>query len=504
MNWKRLVSLVLSICMLMSLTTVTAAADEEPVTLTIFIDHTWYPVESFTGIIPEYITEKTGVTLDVSVALDTNQLGVMLASGDLPDLIYTQNMVDRCSDPAVAYSYEDLIAQYCSDWQVSEKQLGIARSYSEDGVAYTLLNHYSEKKDWENVKGAVPMVGSLFLRGDILDALGEKQPTSFDELFELLGKVKAAYPDMTPLKLNENWNTLVFRYLNGISQLEFVPQEDGRYVHFSKDPRYEEMLVFLNKCYLAGYIIPDDPYFVKGSTSIADDKWFATCASTQNSLPSTNATLAKVDPSYYAIEMVPFPESSYITSDTGWSALFITKSCKNPEAAIKMMQWMFSEEGQSVTQMGREGIEYTLNEEGLPVFSDEWKDAIAQGSDFQNSKYNTWFYFGGSEIVEANSRCATTDPKYVADAYAVMRERFDNWPWVMAALPKGESDEKIIYDKIEDLRKTSEAKAILAASEEECRAIFADFEKTAEQIGMAELEEYMNEQIVAMMPMFQK
>lgn len=504
MNWKRLVSLALSICMLLSLTAVTAVADEEPVTLTIFIDHTWYPVESFTGIIPEIITEKTGVTLDVSVALDTNQLGVMLASGDLPDLIYTQTMVDRCSDPAVAYSYEDLIAQYCPDWQVSEKQLGIARTYSEDGVAYTLLNHYSEKKDWENVKGAVPMVGSLFLRGDILEALGEKQPTSFDELFELFGKVKAAYPDMTPLKINENWNTLVFRYLNGMSQLEFIPQEDGRYVHFSMDPRYEEMLVFLNKCYTAGYIIPDDPYFVKGSTAIADDKWFACCSSTQNSLPSTNATLAKVDPSYYAVEMVPFDESSYITSDTGWSAMFITKSCKNPEAAIKMMQWMFSEEGQSITQMGREGIEYTLNEEGLPVFSDEWKDAVAQGSDFQNSKYNTWFYFGGSEIVEANSRCATTDPKYVADTYAVIRERFDNWPWVMAALPKGESDEKIIYDKIEELRKTAEAKAILASSEDECRTIYADFVTTAERIGMEELEDYMNDQIEKMMPMFQQ
>lgn len=503
-NWKRLVSLVLCVCMMLSVTAITAVADEEPVTLTVFIDHTWYPIENFTGIIPEYITEKTGVKLDVTVALDANQLGVMLASGDLPDLIYTQNMVDRCSDPAVALSYEDLIAKYCPDWEVSEKQLGIARTYSEDGVAYTLLNHYSERKDWDAVKNASPMVGSMFIRGDILDAMGEKQPTSFDELFDLLGRVKAAYPDMTPLKLNSEWNTLVFRYLNGMSQLEFIPQEDDHYVHFSLDPRYEEMLVFLNKCYLAGYIIPDDPFFVRGSTAIPDDKWFANCACTQNSITGTNATLSKIDPSYYAIEMTPFAESSYVTSDTGWSALFITKDCKNPEAAIKLMQWMFSEEGQKVTQMGREGIEYTLNDMGLPEFSDEWKDAIAQGSNFQNSKYNTWFYFGGSEIVEAISRCATTDPKYVKEAYEVICERFDNWPWVMAALPKGDSDEKVIYDKIEDLRKTTEAKCILAGSEEECRQLYADYVATAERIGMADLEEYMNEQIEAMMPMFQQ
>ena len=497
---KRILTLVLGLCLLMTLAF--GAFAEEPVTLTIFIDHSWYPVESFTGIIPEYITEKTGVTLDVTVAIDGNQLGVMLASGELPDLIYTQNMVDRCSDPIVAYSYEDLIAQYCPDWQVSAKQLGIARLYSEDGVAYTLLNHYSEKKDWADVTGAVPMVGSLILRGDILDALGLAQPTSFDELFEAFGKVKEAYPDMVPLRLNENWNTIVFRYLNGMSGLDFIPQEDGRYVHFSMDPRYIEMLKWLNKCYLAGYLVSDDSYFVKGSTAVADDMWFATCACTQNALPSTNATLAGIDPAYYAIEMVPFAESSYLTSDTGWSAMFITRSCSNPEAAIKMMEWMFSEEGQKVTQMGREGYEYTLNENGLPVFSDEWADSIAQGT--QNSVYNTWFYFGGSEIVEAISRCATTDPKYVADCYSVICERFDNLPWVMGAMPKGESDEKVQYDKIADLLKTTEAKCILAGSEEECVSIYEDYLNTAARIGMGDVEDFLNEEIERIMPMFQE
>ena len=499
---KRFLSLLLSLCMLLTLAGTAYAADDDVVTLTVFIDHSWYPVESFTGIIPETITEKTGVKLDVTVALDSNQLGVMLASGELPDLVYTQTMVDRFSDGDVCYSYEDLIAQYCPDWQVSAKQLGIARNYSEDGIAYTLLNHYSEKKDWEN-SNAVPMVGSLLMRGDILDALGEKQPTSFDELFELFGKVKAAYPDMVPLKVNENWNTLVFRYLNGISQLEFLEQPDGSYIHFTQDPRYKDMLLWLNKCYQAGYIVPDDPFYVKGSTAIPDDKWFASCASTQNSITGTNATLAGIDPSYYAIEMVPFEESSYLTSDTGWCGLFITKNCSNPEAAIKMMQWMFSDEGQKITQMGREGIEYTLNDQGLPEFSQEWKDALAAGSNEHNSKYNPWFYFGGSEIVEADSRCATTDPKWVAECYRVIRERFDNLPWVMAALPKGDSDEKVIYNKIEDLRSTTEAKVILAATTEEASAIFDQFIETEKQIGIDELDEFMKNEIDRILPQFQ-
>lgn len=499
---KKSLSLLLCLSMLFTMLAgvFTTASAEEPVKLTIFIDHTWYPVETFSGIIPEAITAATGVVLEPIVAVDNKQLGVMIASGELPDLVYTQTMVDRMSDPEVSLSYEDLIAQYNVDWKIGEKQLGIAKGYSTDGKAYTVLNHYSEKKDWEGITGAAPMLGSLLYRGDLYKGIGSPELKSFDDLYNAFGKIKETYPDVTPLKLNTNWNTLVFRYLNGMGQLDFIQQADGSYIHYTEDPRYHDMLMWLNKCYREGFIIADDPYFVKGSTAIADDKYFASCGCTQNTLPSTNAILAAINPSYYCQELVPFEESSYLTSDLGWSGTFITKNCKNPEAAIKLMAWMFSPEAQKLTQMGREGIEYTMNETGLPQFSQEWKDAIA--ADQQNNKYNTWFYLGGSEIVEAISRCATTDQALVSDAYKIMVERFDNLPWVMAALPIGESDEKIILDKIKTLVTTYEAKVILAASEEEAKATFDEYMNNAKSTGIADLDAYMTTRIAEVMPLY--
>ncbi len=499
---KKFLSVLL--CLSLTLTLLggvfTAAGAEEPVKLTIFIDHTWYPVETFSGIIPEAITAATGVVLEPIVAVDSNQLGVMIASGELPDLVYTQTMVDRMSDPEVSLCYEDLIAQYNIGWQLSDKQLGIAKGYATDGRAYTVLNHYSEKKDWEGITGAAPMLGSLLYRGDLLKAVGSPEIKSFDDLYSVFGLIKAAYPDVTPLKLNNVWNTLVFRYLNGMGQLDFIEQADGTYLHYTEDPRYLEMLMWLNECYRAGYIIPDDPYFVKGSTAIADDKYFASCACTQNSLPGANATLAAINPGYYCQELVPFEASSYLTSDLGWSGTFITKNCKNPEAAIKLVAWMFTPEAQKLTQMGREGIEYTMNEAGLPQFSKEWKDAIAAGE--QNNKYNVWFYLGGSEIVEAISRCATTDQALVSEAYRIMVDRFDNLPWVMAALPVGESDEKIILDKIKTLVTTYEAKVILAASQEEAKATFQEYMDNARKTGLDTLDAYMTTRIAEVMPLY--
>lgn len=117
-------------------------SSDEVTTLSIYINHSWYGVEKFEGIIPEAITEATGVVLDPTVAVDQSQLGVMIASGELPDLVYTQELLDRMSDASVSYAYDDLIEEYNVDWEIPETQQGIAKGYSKDGKVYTILNHY--------------------------------------------------------------------------------------------------------------------------------------------------------------------------------------------------------------------------------------------------------------------------------------------------------------------------------------------------------------------------
>lgn len=466
--------------------------------LSIFIDHTWYPVDSFTGIIPEEIKKRTGIDLDVTVAVDDSQLGVMIASGELPDLVYTQRLLDRLSDDNVCYSYEDLIEEYNVDWEIPAKQLGIARGYSKDGKAYTVLNLYSDKSDWEKTS-ATPMVGSMAYRKDIYDAIGSPEINNLDDMFSVMGTVKEKYPDMVPLQLNENWNTEVFRDLLGMGALKYIEQEDGSYIHYSEDPRYKDMLMWLNKCYLNGYIVPDDKYFVSGSTAIATDKYFFSCICTQNGL--ANADLSAIDPSYVLYEMKPFDTASYAQSNLGWSGVFISKNNKDPEASIKFIQQMFTPEMQKLSQMGREGIDYTLNEEGLPEFSEDWKKASEANT--LKVDYNNWFYLGGSAIVEAEGRVAVYKPEWVADAYPEINKRYDNLPWIEAARPLGESDEKIIEDKIVELVKVYEQKIILANSQDEAAALYDEYIKNAGTTGIEKLDAYMTDKIAEIMPLYQ-
>lgn len=498
---KKLLALVLALCMLATVP-MALAENKEPVTLTIFFDHTWIPTDDFTGIIPEEITKATGVTLDVTFPVDSNQLGVLAASGDLPDLVYTQNMIYRMSDENLCYSIEDLIAQYNVEWDISAKQLGIGRGLSTDGKAYTILNHVSTKADWEG-STAAPMVPSLSYRADLLKKAGLslENVDDLDGLYEVMLAVKEAYPEKITMNMEQFWNIACFRVLLGMDNYDFLEQEDGSYKHYVKDARWEEIMMFLNKCYRSGFMSTDDDFFVPGSKAISADMYVFSTGCTQNAITSRNVDAKAVEPEAEVYEMVPWSTASYVVSDFGWSGLFITKSCKNPEAAIKFMAWMFTPEAQALTQMGRPGVDYTLDAEGKPIFSDEWKAAMENGT--HDKKWNPYFYFGGSEIVEADSRCATHKPEWNAEAYAIIRDRYDNYPWIQAALPSGDSDEKIIWDEYQELLDTYEHKIIMADSEEGAKELIAEFQKYAESIGLSDLEAYMTTQIAALKPMYE-
>ncbi len=470
-------------------------------TLSIFIDHTWYPVDSFTGAIPDEITKRTGITLDVTVAVDTNQLGTMISSGELPDLVYTQRLLDTLSNPNICYSYEDLLSEYNVDWEIPAKQLGIARGYSQDGKAYTVLNMFADTSDWEN-SNSVPMVGSLSYRRDIYEEIGCPPMNSLDDLYAVMGQVKEKHPDMVPLQLlGQNWNTEVFKDLVGVGALRYIEQEDGSYQCYIRDERYKEVLLWLNKCYASGYISPDDQFFSDASQGFNADGYFFSCGCTQNGITGTNAELAAIDPSYVRWEMKPFDTAYYGQSSLGWSGVFISKNCKDPEAAIKFVQKMFTPEMQQLSQMGREGIDFTFDDKGFPVYSDEWMASVKADTNVKD--YNTWFYLGGSTIIEADGRVAQMEEDWYKDAYPEIRKRYENLPWIEAARPIGETDEKIAEDKVTELIMPYEQRIIQASSQEEAAALYDELITNAEKSGLADVEAYVTQRVAELMPMYQ-
>jgi len=477
-----------------------AAGDGAPVTLSVFINHSWYPTESFSGIIPEEITRLTNVILDPTVAIDGGQLGIMIASGDLPDIVYTSGSLSDMSDPLISFSYEYLIDRYNVDWQPTALQLGIARTFSADGQAYTIINHFSAAEDWQGTN-LVPMVGSLLYRRDIWESVGSPPMNSFDDLFHVFGLVRDQYPQFSRiLALNPNWNILTLRKYWGMGGLEWMEQADGSFIHFTMDPRYRDLIQWLNRAYREGFINPDEGFFVPGALFPADEH-FMSAGCTQNHITAWLTDLGNINPNYVGAELVPFAESSFTTSGIGWSGSFITRSNRNPEASINFIAWMFSEEAQRLTQMGRPGIDYTLDDQGFPTFSDEWNASLAAGT--HNDVFNPWFYFGACPVVESMSRIANTPPELVEAAYRIQRERFINKPWITAALPLAQTSERITLDRFIELQRSYEARLILSSTPEEFDALWDEFMSSAAAINFNTVEAFMTQNIQNMLPLFQ-
>ena len=75
------------------------------------------------------------------------------------------------------------------------------------------------------------------------------------------------------------------------------------------------------------------------------------------------------------------------TSVNGWTVTLISKNCKYPDKAIKLLTYLISEEGQKMTWLGVEGKTWDYNDEGLPELKKNVKDILNTDRETFDKKY---------------------------------------------------------------------------------------------------------------------
>jgi len=498
---KRLTALLLPVLLFAMATGSPAGAESNPVTLTCLVNHAWYPVSSFTGIIPDEITRQTGVRLDVMIAKDSRQINMLLASGDLPDLIYTPSQFDTLSNPEICYDYDELIGRYGVDWAIDDDQRSNAMRFSRDGKLYTVINHYTKTEDWRGT-ASVPMTASLSVRADMLDAMGVQPPKTLDELMAVYLRVREEYPDVVPLTFNTTHRFNIFRIYFGLGLAPFVEQEDGVYRYFARDARYTDMLQYLNQLYQNGCLLLDNFAAPTTQDSVLYKKGlsFSYSGCTQNANVGLDLAVKAVDPAYHSIELAPLEGASFSHSNLGWSGTFITRANHAPEASIRFVAWMFTPEAQRLTQWGREGIDYQWSDDGLPVFSPELHDTLV--NDTYNAVYNPWFYFGASAIVESEGRCALLDFADYEETYTAIRNLYENRPWIVAAMPLEGTREGDVYDRAMAIANISETKIIVSETDEAFAINLREYLSALETLDIEALESYMTRNVPLVQPSY--
>ncbi|MDY6324916.1 MAG: extracellular solute-binding protein [Catonella sp.] len=186
-----------------------------------------------------------------------------------------------------------------------------------------------------------------------------------------------------------------------LQDLLAIPYEkDGEYYDRNLDEEYLAYLRLFRKMNEEGLISPE--IFLNDQNeineNIEDGRYFCMIYP-RTDLVDQELTRYNNDPDsiYIAIDG---PKNSrgddYVLPTNGmagWTVTMISKKCKNPEAAIKLIDFLLSEDGQKLTYLGVEGVTYDIVN-GKPVLKQSIKNYMKNDRQTYNEKYcadyNLW------------------------------------------------------------------------------------------------------------------
>ncbi|HEY0827856.1 MAG TPA: extracellular solute-binding protein [Bacilli bacterium] len=456
------------------------------------------------------VKEITGVNPIVNVPTGdpTEKINIMIATGDLPDLITLglhDPAVDKLIKSGLVYSLDELMDTYSPEFRKEIPQDVYDASKSEiDQKLYGMPGGYLP--DW--LLKAKDGIGAYTysVRKDIYAELGKPDMTTPDSFYETLKAFKEKYPMINgrpsiPLAIGDNTqletSPPIYSLMHSFGVKDHYVQPDGKVTVKFKNPQYKEFAKYMNKLYREKLI--DAEAFVKGETQIQEDlrsNVFASAAYFWY-LDGANAALDQAKPDSHfvsiaplqAVEDVKFPGLARL----GGQITLVSKKSKNPEAAIKFLRYMFSKDGNLLMLYGHEGEDYSINAEGKITRSDAIQQAWAKDFPALKDRTGIWsfvylFYKPLPEVgKEAPDRMEHDRP--IANKYA-----FDNTIVSYKMTPDLTTEEGIVSSKVDEIAAKSLPKIVMAVSEADAVKMVDEMIGHMEKAGLSKLEIYLTKQ----------
>lgn len=360
---------------------ITLPLTDEPVTLTVFAGLDG----NLTGIANDYndneffqeLEKRTGVHLEFIIPASGNEkeaYNLMIASGELADIIthngydYPEGL-DAAVDDGYYLDLTPYLDTYLKDYnRVRTSDPIMEKSTMTDSGRVVGLNIlYTEKQG--------PWMG-MQIRKDWLDDLGLDIPVTYDDLEEVLRQFKEKKNAYAPLALGANGYMETSHALSaGYGVLEDFMQVDGKVVYGPEEEGWKEYLTMLNKWYEEGLLDPD---FMTNGT------WQVDTAMVVNGETGVWNAMYTMISQYESentdIEVIPLTspvknegDSLHIRRENGYvgGAVTISADCEHPDIAMKLWNYLYTEEGSLLANYGIENDTFVYNEDGKPVPTDK-------------------------------------------------------------------------------------------------------------------------------------
>lgn len=309
-------------------------------------------------------------------------LNVMLASGDLPDMI-DYNFITFPGGPekAIKDGYilrlNDVIDKYAPNLKKYLKDNPeIDKMVKTDNGSYYSFPFIRGDDSLKVFQGPI-------IRKDWLDELGLQVPTTMDEWYTVLKTFKEKKGATAPLSLvglprpfNESGNG-AFVGAYGVTREYYL---DGGTIKFGPmQPGFKEYLATFRKWYSEGLIDKNlatadtkvlDANFVSGATGATVGNAGGGIGRWQPLIEAKDPKAVLVAAPYPVLkkgDIAKFGQKDHAFSPGGMVA--ITAKSKNVELAAKMLDFGYSTEGGLFFNFGTEGVSYKM-ENGYPKYSD--------------------------------------------------------------------------------------------------------------------------------------
>lgn len=364
-----------------------AVPEDETVTLDWYINYSWYNTPWGENAVSRAVTEKTGVDIKfVSPdGTESETLNALIAGNNLPDLItlgWWEPQLSEMIDRGMVCPLNELADRYdASFWTVADKQC-IDWYRRPDGNVYCYPNSFYTPEDYET-NDHIASNQTFLVRSDIYKAIGSPDMTTPDGFADAVRAAAEKFPTvdgkpLIPVGAHEFTSRGCDSFDLFLMNFLAVPYEkDGVSYDRFTDPEYKRWLLMFRSLGEEG-LLANDIFIdkrVQMEEKLAEGRYF--CMLYQRTdLVEQQRALYEQDPDkvYIAVDgprnSAGDPHTLPGTSINGWTVTLISKNCKYPDCAIKLMSFLMSEEGQKLTSLGIEGEHYNMKN-GRAELTDE-------------------------------------------------------------------------------------------------------------------------------------
>jgi len=335
------------------------------------------------------LQEKFGIDIEFihpSASRWSEQFNIMIASNEYTDII-NQNSWDGAYNGGLPAAYKDGVIIDLTEYLDAGKMPNykkLLEKYPEVDLSSRTVD--GKLFSFGTIKDSAEMNASLgpIVRKDWLDKLGLEAPDTIGDWYNMLKAFKTQDPNgngkADEIPFGEYSSQLFSMFCTAYNVgTGFYYDANGELVYGPTQPGYKEFITEMNKWYNEGLIDPEFAAIARSNlnANVTNGLVGALVGYVGSSMGTYLGAMEK-DPNFdlVGVKWPRHDENSkrYVARDTsdmggGASGAVVTTACKDPELAVRFLDYMYSEEATEILNWGVEGETFT-KENGEYKFTD--------------------------------------------------------------------------------------------------------------------------------------